>query len=140
MSAHHQSWGSAMYNGRRSRSLSAIGPFALGLQCCKLGLLNPGVEVLESPNFCRCVILPIRYAISLGYYSCAPIGFRKMDEEFCRERARIVRELADKADPFIKKRLQELASHYERRLAIRPKPETEKEKFRPDVRGAESGS
>jgi hypothetical protein len=38
-----------------------------------------------------------------------------MDDEFCRERARAVRELADKADPFIKKRLLELAKHYERR-------------------------
>ena len=41
-----------------------------------------------------------------------------MDEEFCRERLRTVKELAEKADHFIKKRLMELASHYERRLAI----------------------
>jgi hypothetical protein len=38
------------------------------------------------------------------------------DETFCRERLRLVRELADKADPFIKSRLTSLASHYERRL------------------------
>jgi hypothetical protein len=38
------------------------------------------------------------------------------DETFCRERLRLVRELADKADPFIKNRLTNLASHYERRL------------------------
>jgi hypothetical protein len=50
-----------------------------------------------------------------------------MDEEFCRERAKTVRELADKADPFIKKRLLELANHYERRLAISPTLEAEKE-------------
>ena len=35
-----------------------------------------------------------------------------MDEEFCRERLRTVRELAEQADPFIKKRLMELARHY----------------------------
>jgi hypothetical protein len=41
-----------------------------------------------------------------------------MDEEFCRERVRVVRDLADKADPFIRRRLLELARHYERRLSI----------------------
>ena len=40
-----------------------------------------------------------------------------MDDEFCSERARTVRDLADKADPFIKKRLLELARHYERRIS-----------------------
>ncbi|MGY4158114.1 hypothetical protein ACVINW_003956 [Bradyrhizobium sp. USDA 4461] len=39
-----------------------------------------------------------------------------MDDEFCRERARIVRELAEQADPFIKKRLLQLAANYERRV------------------------
>ncbi|MGY3443279.1 hypothetical protein [Bradyrhizobium sp. USDA 4473] len=39
-----------------------------------------------------------------------------MDDEFCRERARIVRELAEQADPFIKKRLLQLAANYERRI------------------------
>ena len=41
-----------------------------------------------------------------------------MDEEFCRERLRVVRELTDRADPFIKKRLLQLARHYERRISI----------------------
>jgi hypothetical protein len=41
-----------------------------------------------------------------------------MDDEFCRERIRTVQDLAEKADPVIKKRLLELARHYERRLAI----------------------
>lgn len=41
-----------------------------------------------------------------------------MDEEFCRERLRTVKELAEQADPFIKRRLMELARHYERRIAI----------------------
>jgi hypothetical protein len=37
-----------------------------------------------------------------------------LNQEFKRERARTVRELADKAaDPFIKKRLQDLAVRYE---------------------------
>jgi hypothetical protein len=51
-----------------------------------------------------------------------------MDEDFCRERAKTVRELAEMADPFIKKRLLELANHYERRVAISPKPEEEKKR------------
>ena len=49
-----------------------------------------------------------------------------MDDEFSRERARAVRELADEADPFIKKRLLELALHYERRIAIGAKAEEQK--------------
>lgn len=43
-----------------------------------------------------------------------------MDDEFCKQRAKAVRELAEKADPFIKKRLLELARHYERRASMRP--------------------
>ena len=38
------------------------------------------------------------------------------DEDFCKGRLRLIRDLADKADPFIKNRLTNLASHYERRL------------------------
>ncbi|MCK1406134.1 hypothetical protein [Bradyrhizobium sp. 76] len=41
-----------------------------------------------------------------------------MDEEFCRERLRVVRDLAAKADPFVKRRLLQLAQHYERRISI----------------------
>jgi hypothetical protein len=37
-----------------------------------------------------------------------------LDQEFMQQRARTVRDLADKAaDPFIKKRLQDLAARYE---------------------------
>jgi hypothetical protein len=37
-----------------------------------------------------------------------------LDEEFKKQRARTVRELAEKAnDPFIKRRLQDLAARYE---------------------------
>ena len=39
-----------------------------------------------------------------------------MDEDFCRQQLKTVRELAEKADPFIKRRLIDLAEHYERRL------------------------
>jgi hypothetical protein len=46
-----------------------------------------------------------------------------MDDEFCRERARTVRALAEKADPFIKQRLLKLARHYERRISLGVKPE-----------------
>jgi hypothetical protein len=44
-----------------------------------------------------------------------------LDEEFKKQRARTVRDLAEKAtDPFIKKRLQDLAARYE----DGPKPRT----------------
>jgi hypothetical protein len=39
-----------------------------------------------------------------------------MDHEFLKKRARQVRELAEKADPFTKRRLIILADDYERRL------------------------
>jgi hypothetical protein len=39
-----------------------------------------------------------------------------MDDEFCRERARTVRALAENADPLIKTRLLQLAHNYERRI------------------------
>jgi len=37
----------------------------------------------------------------------------KLDDEFYKKRARYIRELADKADPFIRKRLLDLAGNYE---------------------------
>jgi hypothetical protein len=43
-----------------------------------------------------------------------------MDDEFCRGRARTVRALAERADPLIKRRLLQLASHYERRITRPP--------------------
>jgi len=39
-----------------------------------------------------------------------------MDEDFIKERAQDIRELAAKADPFTQKRLLHLADTYERRL------------------------
>jgi hypothetical protein len=39
-----------------------------------------------------------------------------MDEAFMKERALHIRNLAEKADPFIKRRLLDLAASYERRL------------------------
>jgi hypothetical protein len=39
-----------------------------------------------------------------------------MDDEFCKERARTIRALAEQADPLIEKRLLQLAAHYERRI------------------------
>jgi hypothetical protein len=41
-----------------------------------------------------------------------------MDKDFCRQQARLIRSLADQADTFIKRRLEQLAEHYERRLSI----------------------
>lgn len=40
-----------------------------------------------------------------------------VDEQFLRDRAKIVRDLADKADPFIRKRLLALADRYDRRIS-----------------------
>lgn len=39
------------------------------------------------------------------------------DAKFLREQLAMVRELADRADPYIRKRLLALAEKYERRLA-----------------------
>jgi hypothetical protein len=44
-------------------------------------------------------------------------GILIMDDEFLRQRARFIRALADKADPFTKRRLMDLARNYEARLA-----------------------
>jgi hypothetical protein len=39
-----------------------------------------------------------------------------MDEKFLEQRLRLIRDLADKADPFIKRRLTDLANNYEAKL------------------------
>ena len=39
-----------------------------------------------------------------------------MNDEFLKARAREVRSIADKADPFTKKRLLDLAESYDRRI------------------------
>jgi hypothetical protein len=39
-----------------------------------------------------------------------------VDEEFLKARAQTVRDLADKADPFIRKRLLDLAEQYDKRI------------------------
>jgi hypothetical protein len=41
-----------------------------------------------------------------------------MDKDFCRQQAKLIRSLADTADSFIRRRLLQLAEHYERRLSI----------------------
>ena len=41
-----------------------------------------------------------------------------MDEDFLRDRALYIRSLADKADPFIRKRLLNLAAAYEKRAGM----------------------
>ena len=45
-----------------------------------------------------------------------------MDDDFNKERAILVRDLADKADPFTKKRLLDLAERYDARSPRRPTP------------------
>jgi hypothetical protein len=43
-----------------------------------------------------------------------------LDDDFLRNRALYIRSLADKADPFIKKRLLNLAAAYEKRAKAQP--------------------
>jgi hypothetical protein len=43
-------------------------------------------------------------------------------EEFIEERVKLIRSLADKADPFIKPRLIRLAERYEHELWVRRRP------------------
>ena len=45
-----------------------------------------------------------------------------MDDDFNKERAILVRHLADKADPFTKKRLLNLAIRYEAGLPVKTGP------------------
>lgn len=54
-----------------------------------------------------------------------------LDEEFFRRHVQKLHELAAGADPFIKKRLLQLASNYERRLSHPPRPPA-------DLRGLET--
>lgn len=69
-------------------------------------------------NFCGMLHTQIKCAnINSDFQTEFP-----MDEEFCRERLRTVKELAEKADPFIKRRLLELAGHYERRINENTRP------------------
>jgi hypothetical protein len=46
-----------------------------------------------------------------------------LDDEFNEQRAKILRELAEQADPFIKKRLLNLAQRYEPRRQPMPTDE-----------------
>ena len=46
-----------------------------------------------------------------------------MDDKFYRHRARVLRELATEADPFIKKRLLRLANNYDGMTALRDQAE-----------------
>ena len=46
-----------------------------------------------------------------------------MDERFYRERARVLRELANEADPLIKRRLLRLANNYDGLTTLRDQAE-----------------
>ena len=46
-----------------------------------------------------------------------------MDDKFYRHRARVLRELATEADPFIKKRLLRLANNYDDMTTLRDQAE-----------------
>jgi hypothetical protein len=47
-----------------------------------------------------------------------------MDDDFYKERARHIRELAEKADPFIQKRLLDLARNYDAMIRRPPRKTT----------------
>jgi hypothetical protein len=47
-------------------------------------------------------------------------------DKFIEERAKLVRWLAERADPFTKMRLLNLAERYEDRLGLRPRPVRER--------------
>jgi len=46
-----------------------------------------------------------------------------MDDQFYRNRARVLRDLANEADPLIKRRLLRLASNYDEMAALRDQAE-----------------
>jgi hypothetical protein len=48
-------------------------------------------------------------------------GEANLDDEFYKEWARYIRELADKADPFIRKRLLDLAGNYDSMVRRSPR-------------------
>ena len=48
-----------------------------------------------------------------------------MDEQFYRDRARVLRELANEADPLIKRRLLRLANNYDGLTTLRDQAEKE---------------
>ncbi|MEN3349317.1 MAG: hypothetical protein V7632_2952 [Bradyrhizobium sp.] len=45
-----------------------------------------------------------------------------LDDEFNKRQSRLIRELADKADPFIKRRLLDLAARYDAPRKTKPLP------------------
>jgi hypothetical protein len=47
-----------------------------------------------------------------------------MDDQFYRNRARVIRDLANEADPLIKRRLLRLASNYDDMTTLRDQTET----------------
>lgn len=63
--------------------------------------------VLTRPVPQRLYLMLSEWFVALGVF---------MDDEFLKERARIVRLLAEKADPFIKKRLLDLVEKYEEKI------------------------
>jgi len=72
--------------------------------------------------------LAIFPAVDLSYspsFHSAELGLDMLDDEFKKQRARTVRELADMAtDPFIKGRLLDLASRYDGGDPKAPTPRT----------------
>jgi hypothetical protein len=65
-------------------------------------------------------ISPSAFSVVISQLSLANCHFQafEMDKDFCSRQAKLVRSLADDADPLVKRRLLQLAEHYERRLSI----------------------
>jgi hypothetical protein len=90
--------------------------------------------ISEPEIACRVVSFTTRALTQPEYSGLILSGFMTMDDEFCLKQAKTVRDLAEKADPLIKKRLLKLAEHYERRISIGAKetdPKIEGQRLRP---------
>jgi hypothetical protein len=73
---------------------------------CVLSPITNGLDGVPVPHHC--------FELTFGFSVNSVGEVVMLDHEFKKQRARTVRELADKAvDPFIKKRLQDLAARYE---------------------------
>ena len=63
----------------------------------------------------------LRNGLKAAWRSRQALSEAKLDDEFYKERARHIRELVDKADPFIRKRLLDLAGSHDSMVRRSPR-------------------
>ena len=63
----------------------------------------------------------LQNGLKAAWRSRQALSEAKLDDEFYKERARHIRELVDKADPFIRKRLLDLAGNYDSMIRRSPR-------------------